>query len=73
VSCAEARAEQWRKMKKKNTLRLIPDEDTLEHICEWANYLSYCQKNFQMRDHPPPIGNGELSKCYVLLKFKLNI
>ena len=44
VSCAEARAEQWRKMKKKNTLRLIPDEDTLEHICERANYFSYCQK-----------------------------
>ena len=45
-------------MKKKNTQRLVPGEDTLEHICERANYLSYCQKNFQMREHPSPIGKG---------------
>lgn len=58
ITCAETRASQWKKMKKKNTQRLMPDEDTLNHICSRANYLSYCQKNFQLSCHPSPIGNG---------------
>ena len=57
-SCAVARASQWKKMKKKNTLRLVPDDDTLRHICIRANYLSYCQKHFQLKDHPQPFGHG---------------
>ena len=57
-SCAETRAKQWRKMKKKNTQRLMPDEDTLCHICVRANYLSYCQKKYQLSVHPSPIGSG---------------
>ena len=64
--CAETRAKQWKKMKKKNTQRLMPDEDTLNHICARANYLSYCQKNFKLMQHPSPIGHGwEIinSKC----------
>ena len=57
-TCAEARADQWKSMKKKSTQRLVPDEDTLEHICIRANYLSYCQKQYQLKSHPSPIGNG---------------
>ena len=45
-------------MKKKNTQRLMPDDDTLTHICTRANYLSYCQRNYQLSCHPAPIGNG---------------
>ena len=45
-------------MKKKSTQRLIPDEDTLNHICLRANYLAYCQKNFHLSRHPSPTGNG---------------
>ena len=58
LNCAVARASQWRKMKNKNTQRLMPDDDTLNHICYRANYLAYCQKNFQLSHHPSPIGNG---------------
>lgn len=58
LNCAETRASQWKKMKKKNTQRLMPDDDTLDHICLRANYLAYCQKNFQLSRHPSPIGNG---------------
>ena len=58
LSCAETRASQWKKMKKKNTQRLMPDDDTLNQICYRANYLAYCQKNFQLSRHPSPIGNG---------------
>ena len=58
LSCAQARATQWEKMKKKSTQRLMPDEDTLNHICLRANYLAYRQKNFYLSRHPPPIRNG---------------
>ena len=58
MNYAETRASQWKKMKKKNTQRLMPDDDTLNHICYRANYLAYCQKNFQLSRHPSPIGNG---------------
>ena len=50
--CAET------KMKKKSTQRLLPDEDTLNHIYLCANYLAYFQKNFQLSRHPSPIENG---------------
>ena len=46
LGCAETRATQWEKMKKKSTQRLMPDEDTLNHISLRANYLAYCQKKF---------------------------
>ena len=39
-------------------MRLMPGNDTLEHICMQTNYLAYCQKNFNMTHHPSPIGNG---------------
>ena len=57
-SCAETIASRWKKKKKKNTQRLMPDDDTLNTICYCANYLAYFQKNFQLNRHPSPIGNG---------------
>ena len=47
-TCSETRVDQWKKMKKKNTQRLIPDEDTVNHICARANYLSFCQRNYHL-------------------------
>ena len=31
VTCGQARASWWHKMKKKSTVRLPPDDDTLKH------------------------------------------
>ena len=47
----------WAKKKKKSTQRLISDEDKLNYICLRANYLAYCQKNFQLSCHFSPVGN----------------
>ena len=58
LGCAETRATQWEKMKKKSMQRLMTDEDILNHICLRGNYLAYCQKNFELSHHPSPIGNG---------------
>ena len=57
-SCAKARASKWKKMKKKSTTRLPPDEDTLNHHCDRTNYLAYCLKHFELNQHPSPIGYG---------------
>ena len=51
-------ATQLDKMKKKSTERLMPNENTLNHICLRANHLAYCQKNFQLSRHLSPNGNG---------------
>ena len=48
LGCAETRKTWWEKLKKKSTQRLMPDKDTLNHICLRANYLAYCQKNFHL-------------------------
>ena len=58
LGCAETQATEREKMKKKSMQRLMPDEDTLSHICLCANYLAYCQKNFHLSHQPSPIGNG---------------
>ena len=57
-TCREARAEKWRKMKKKSLSRLPPDEDTLRQHFDRTNYLSYCQKHFYLEHHPSPIHRG---------------
>ena len=54
----EARAAKWRSLKKKSTLRLCPDDDTLDHYCERANFLSYIQLHPEIYNHPSPIGHG---------------
>lgn len=58
ASCQEARASKWQKLKKKNTIRLPPDNDTLDQHLKRTNYLSYCQQNFNLDEHPSPIGHG---------------
>ena len=37
VTCGQARASWWHKMKKKSTVRLPPDDDTLNHHLEKTN------------------------------------
>ena len=66
-TCAEAKAQKWRKQKnKKNTLCLPLDSDSLYHHLRRENYLPYCLKNFELRENPSPIMNGwkdENGKC----------
>ena len=46
-------------MKKRSTLRLCPDDDTLDHYCERiVNYLSCIQLHPQVYNNPSPIGHG---------------
>ena len=54
----EARAGKWKVLKKKSTLRLCPDDDSLKYLCERGNYLAYVALHPQIKDHPCPIGNG---------------
>ena len=49
------RSVKWKSMKKKSTLRLCPDDDTVDHYCERAKYLSYIQLHPEVYNHPPPI------------------
>ena len=54
----ELRAAKWRSQKKKSTVRLVPDSDSLRHHLERASYLAYLQKHFHLQSHPSPIGHG---------------
>lgn len=58
VTCGQARASRWHKMKKKCTVRLPPDDDTLNHHLERTNYITYCQIHYDLLEHPSPIGHG---------------
>ena len=42
----------------KSMVRSPPDEDSLDQHCKRVNYLSFCQKNFDLIEHPSPIGHG---------------
>jgi hypothetical protein len=55
---ADARAAKWRAQKKKPTIRLVPDLDSLRPHLERANYLAYLQIHYQLQSHPSPIGHG---------------
>ena len=57
-SIEEARAAKWKQLKKKCTLRLPPDQDSLNQHCERANYLAYIQLNYDLAGHPSPVGHG---------------
>lgn len=54
----EARAAKWRAQKKKSTMRLMPDSDSLYQHLLRANYLAYLLKHYQLQSHPSPIGHG---------------
>ena len=58
ASCGEARASKWQKLKKKSTIRLPPDNDSLDQHIERTNYIVYCQTHFCFVEHPSPIGHG---------------
>ena len=57
-TCGHARASKWSRMKKKRTARLPPDEDSLNQHLERTNFISYCQLNYHLMEHPSPIGHG---------------
>ena len=58
VTCGQARASKWNKLKSKSLVCLSPDADSLNHHIERTNYISYCQLNYNMFKHPSPIGHG---------------
>ena len=58
LTCGQARASKWQKLKKKSTARLPPDDDTLNHHCARTNYITYCQLHFTLVEHSTPIGHG---------------
>ena len=58
VNCGQARVSQWHKLKKKSTIRLPPDDDSLGLHLERVNYITYCQLNYNLLEHPSPIGHG---------------
>ena len=54
----EARSAKVKNMIKKSTLRLCPDDDTLGHYYERANYHSYIQLHPEVCNHRSPIEHG---------------
>ena len=58
VTCGQARASKWNKLKNKSTIRLPPDEDSLDLHVKRTNYITYCQLNYNLLEHPSPIGHG---------------
>jgi len=58
VTLGIARANKWRGQRKKNTMRLIPDADSLHHHLLRTNYLAYLLTNFHLQSHPSPISHG---------------
>ena len=58
VTCGQARSSRWHKQNKKNTVRLPSDNDSLKHHIKRTNCFTYCQKHYNMQDHPSPIDNG---------------
>jgi hypothetical protein len=58
VSCGQARASKWHKLKKKCTMHLPPDSNTLDFHVERTNYITYCQLHYSLLEHLSPIGHG---------------
>ena len=44
--------------RKKNSLSFPPDKDSLHHHLMRVNYITYCQKNYELMAHPIPLGKG---------------
>ena len=53
VTPAAARASKWKSQRKKSLTIMIPGSDSLLHHIRRVNYLSYLQKHYQLKDHPP--------------------
>jgi len=58
ITCRQDRTSKWKRMKKKSTAQLLPDEDSLNQHLERTNFISYCQLHFDLLEHPSPIGHG---------------
>ena len=54
-TAGEARAVKWKSIKKKATIRLCPDKDSLNYICERSNYLAYVGLPPEILDNPSPL------------------
>ena len=54
----EARAAKWRTQKKKRTIRLLPNSDSLQQHLIRANYLAFLLRHFHLKRHSSPIGQG---------------
>ena len=57
LTCWQARASKWHKMKK-STIRLPPNDDTLNCHSQMTNYITYCQIHYELLEHPSPISHG---------------
>ena len=57
VTCVQARASRWHKMKKKAQSASLLMTDTLNHHLERINYITYCQMHYDLLEHPSPIGH----------------
>ena len=53
-----ARATKWKRLKKKSSMCLLPDDDNLEQHIKCSNMLAYVQCHPDLRRHPSPIGHG---------------
>lgn len=58
ATCGQARASKWHKLKKKSTMLLPPDDDSLDLHVQRTNYITYCQLHYKLTEHPSPIGHG---------------
>ena len=58
ATCGQARASKWHKLKRKSTICLPPDDDSLNLHVERTNYIAYCQLHYNLPEHPSPIGHG---------------
>ena len=55
---AEARAANWKRMKDKSFIRLLPNAVSLRQHCLRANYLAYLMRHPSLKHHSSPLGLG---------------
>jgi len=52
----DARAVKWGAQKKKSTIQLVPDSDSLRLHLDRTNYVAYLPKHYHVQSHPSSIG-----------------
>ena len=57
ITCGQDRASKWHTLKK-STIRLLPDDDSLDRHVERTNYITYCRLHYHLLEHLSPIGHG---------------
>ena len=53
-----SKVKRWHRLKKKNTVRYPPDNDSLYYHIKRTYFITYCQEHYNLLDHPSPINNG---------------